>query len=391
MRCASHWSPSVRMSAMRRSPRRPSSVTMTSSSRHFWVVYVPESQICTRPAPYSPRGISPSKLAYSSGWSSVRTARWLRPGSVGSPLGSAQLTSTPSRSSRKSKCLRRASCSWITKVRPPGRGTGAASGTGSLVRSGSRIDRYRASRSDPGTASEPSGSPRSANSSSTSPISSWASPGSPISSHVRGAATHGRSRPRSEYGATVVLAAEFCDQSTSTLPSRKDLRCSETTSLGWSASSARASSFATAETCSLVAEPSRPAYRWMPFEPLVTGTLGRPIPSSSSRARCATSTHSSRPAPGPGSRSTTSRSGGPGAPSGPKRHCGTCSSSAAICANHTSVAGSVTSGYSVTRLEWRTRARASQSGAPGSSCLAKNASPAVPSTQRLRVTGRPRT
>jgi len=42
-------------------------VTMISSSCHFSASYQPWSQIVTVPAPYSPRGISPSNDAYSSG------------------------------------------------------------------------------------------------------------------------------------------------------------------------------------------------------------------------------------------------------------------------------------------------------------------------------------
>ena len=44
--------------------------------------------------------------------------------------------------------------------------------------------------------------------------------GSSSPSQVRGAATVGVVRPRSEYGAIVVLAALFCDQSRNTRPSR---------------------------------------------------------------------------------------------------------------------------------------------------------------------------
>ena len=56
----------------------------------------------TWPPPYSPFGMEPAKVAYSSGWSSVWTASRLSPVSVGGPFGTAQLTSTPSCSSRKS-------------------------------------------------------------------------------------------------------------------------------------------------------------------------------------------------------------------------------------------------------------------------------------------------
>src|SRR5262245_3283797 len=63
----------------------------------------------------------PSNVRYWSGWSSVWTARWLRPGSQGSPRGSAQDSSTPSCSSRRSQWRRVASCCWMTKRRcwPP--------------------------------------------------------------------------------------------------------------------------------------------------------------------------------------------------------------------------------------------------------------------------------
>ena len=53
---------------------------------------MPWSQISTVPAPYSPSGISPSNVAYSSGWSSTWTARCCCPGSSGTPFGTAQLS-----------------------------------------------------------------------------------------------------------------------------------------------------------------------------------------------------------------------------------------------------------------------------------------------------------
>ena len=105
----------------------------------------------TAPPPYSPRGIWPWKVAYSSGWSSVCTARWFCAGSSGTPFGSAQETSTPPRSSRKSQCSRRAWCSCTTKMPAcPPVPSGSPSGTGSGVRAGSRLPRYSASRSTPG-------------------------------------------------------------------------------------------------------------------------------------------------------------------------------------------------------------------------------------------------
>src|SRR5712692_2246110 len=69
----------------------------------------------TVPPPYSPFGISPANLKYSSGWSSTWTARWFFFGSGGMPLGTAHDTPTPSFSSRRSQCSRLAWCSWTTR------------------------------------------------------------------------------------------------------------------------------------------------------------------------------------------------------------------------------------------------------------------------------------
>src|ERR1022692_3323511 len=98
----------------------------------------------TCPPPYSPFGMSPSKLPYSSGWSSVRTARWFVAGSSGIPLGSAHDTRTPSRSRRKSQCRARAWCSWMTNTgRSSPRGPREpAVRIGSGVLAGSRLARY---------------------------------------------------------------------------------------------------------------------------------------------------------------------------------------------------------------------------------------------------------
>src|SRR5436190_2224728 len=60
----------------------------------------------------------PSKSPYSSGWSSTWTARRLSAGFRDGPLGTAHERSTPSISSRRSQCIRRAPCLWTTK-RPP--------------------------------------------------------------------------------------------------------------------------------------------------------------------------------------------------------------------------------------------------------------------------------
>src|SRR5690242_6346284 len=97
------------------------------------------------PPPYSPRGISPWNSRYSRGWSSVWTARWLRFGSGGIPRGTAHDSSTPSCSRRRSQCMLRAWCSWITN-RPPGSPpSGPPAGSG--VASKSRFWRYLSRRS----------------------------------------------------------------------------------------------------------------------------------------------------------------------------------------------------------------------------------------------------
>src|SRR5438445_9473935 len=98
----------------------------------------------TVPPPYSPFGISPANLKYSSGWSSTCTARWFFFGSGGMPLGTAHDTPTPSFSSRKSQCSRRAWCSWTTNrgALVSLRGTLAP---GSGVRLKSRFASYSAS------------------------------------------------------------------------------------------------------------------------------------------------------------------------------------------------------------------------------------------------------
>src|SRR5438105_6374228 len=138
------FSPLVWNSTYRPCRRLPWRTTMTSRSDHFSVSYVPSSQINTWPPPYSPFGISPANLKYSSGWSSTWTARWFFLGSGGMPLGTAHETPTPSRSRRKSQCRRRAWCSWTTNrgALVSLRGTLAP---GSGVRLKSRLASYSAS------------------------------------------------------------------------------------------------------------------------------------------------------------------------------------------------------------------------------------------------------
>src|SRR5580658_1089979 len=65
-------------------------------------VQVPSSHTMTVPPPYSPSGMTPSKLAYSTGWSSTCIARRLTEESSEGPLGTAQESSTPFHSRRKS-------------------------------------------------------------------------------------------------------------------------------------------------------------------------------------------------------------------------------------------------------------------------------------------------
>ncbi len=85
----------------------------------------------------------------------------------------------------------------------------------------------------------------------------------------------------------------------------------------------------------------------MPFDPEVFAYSVMPSSASRSRSSTATSQHFSIPAGGPGSRSKTSRSvRGLRARLG-TCHCGTCSSSAARFASHTSVASSSTTTKSI--------------------------------------------
>ena len=97
---------------------------------------VPRSHSITVPPPYCPCGIVPSKVAYESGWSSVRTASRFSSGSRLGPRVTAQLFRTPSTSSRKSQCSRVASCFWTMKLLPF---PGASVPAGSAVFAKSRL------------------------------------------------------------------------------------------------------------------------------------------------------------------------------------------------------------------------------------------------------------
>src|SRR3954466_15543893 len=69
--------------------------------------HCPRSQTIIGPAPYSPSGITPSKSAYSTGWSSVCIAKRFSAGSGCGPRGTAQDLSTPSHSGAD-----RSACAW---------------------------------------------------------------------------------------------------------------------------------------------------------------------------------------------------------------------------------------------------------------------------------------
>ncbi len=161
----------------------------------------------------------------------------------GMPRGTAQLASTPSRSSRRSQCSAVAWCSWMTKRgssavgrwsrRADSRAPVRASVRASASRCRWRADLVGAPRPPAWNPSGSSGSPiASARSSTSSQEQVARDPGSSSSSHVRGAATVGRARPRSEYGAIVVFAPLFWLQSMNTRPPRMHLRHLLTTRSG---------------------------------------------------------------------------------------------------------------------------------------------------------------
>src|SRR5512142_36197 len=89
----------------------------------------------------------PSKSAYSIGWSSTSTAIRLSAGSYDGPFGTAQLRSVPPSSRRKSQWRRRAACFCTTNRRGASSGSPPGRPNGSGVRPGSRMRRYRSSRS----------------------------------------------------------------------------------------------------------------------------------------------------------------------------------------------------------------------------------------------------
>ena len=157
---------------------------------------------------------------------------------------------------------------------------------------------------------------------------------------MRGAATVGCSRPRSEYGAIVVLDALFWLQSKNTLPARRLFVMVDVTSLGIAFSSCWATRLAKTVAPALLTGSFNGVYRCTPLLPLVSGKVVKPISVIKSRTAWATSQSWAIVTPSPGSRSKTNRVAGPGfsssalrrVHSATNRHCGTCTSSAACCA-----------------------------------------------------------
>ena len=222
----------------------------------------------------------------------------------------------------------------------------------------------------------------------TSSSSSCRSAGSAISSHVRGAATVGRAFPRSEYGLTVVFFPLFWLQSMNTRPVRSAFAMTAVMLSGCARCRCCARVLATLVTAMASLVPSRPAYRWMPLDPEVTGTQVSPMSSRISRHISATSAVSCNSTPGPGSRSSTSRSGFCGLPSAPKRHCGVCSSSAATWESHARVAEPSISGYALTLVVCWMVPVGTHAGAESSRSLRKKLCLSTPSGHLFLVTGR---
>ena len=184
-------------------------------------------------------------------------------------------------------------------------GLGLDFGTGSGVFDASRMLRYFVSLSASGTASSScaSRSPSLSTRSSTSSNRRCRSLGSSISSQVRGAATVGCSRPRSEYGAIVVFDPLFWLQSRNTLPARRLFVIVEVTSFGIAFSSCCATRLANTTAPRELTGSSSGAYRCRPLLPLVSGirASARCRPSGPGpRAPPRTAASSSRPRRGRG-------------------------------------------------------------------------------------------
>ncbi len=327
-------------------------------------------------------------------------ARLFRFVECGMPRGTAQLTSTPSRSRRRSQCSAVAWCSWMTKR-----------GSSSDEVRAERVGRHRLGRACPpcawrctrragrrpflalrrGIRAARAGRRSTSARSSTSSNSRWRRSGSSSSSHVRGAATVGSrasaQRVRRDRGLRAVVLAPVDEHPAR--PHRPSPSARRRARDGRPRSRGRARC-ATAVTWSLVCVPGSAAYRWMPLLPLVTGNGSSPIPFRMSRAQRATSAHSARPTPGPGSRSRTSRSALPRPAVGvesPLRDVQLEARDLREVDERRHVADRADSPW--LRSEWGIGIRCTHSGAPRSRSFAKNDGWSTPSGQRSRVTGRP--
>ena len=169
-------------------------------------------------------------------------------------------------------------------------------------------DPYRGSGDAPPT---PNKSPSTATRSRTSSARNTRSCGdrhASNSAHDTGADTDGTARARNEYGATVVFAGLFCDQSTNTRPGRNARAICHTTSPGDSPANRRATAFAYSDVRD--GDDTRTgAYTCNPFDPDVFTRGDNPSPSNTARTRHATAQHSTTDAGSPGSKSNTTRSG----------------------------------------------------------------------------------
>jgi hypothetical protein len=197
----------------------------------------------------------------------------------------------------------------------------------------------------------------------------------------------------------VVFDPEFWDQSRNTFPPRRALVMVAVTDDACSAWSSSAISLASAvvPSASRLSGPvcGRPAYRWRPLDPLVTGAPSSPRSASFSRTSRATAQHSVRPAGSPGSRSMTRRFGFRGRPVRVTVHWWTCSSSAARLTSQVSVARSSTTGNrsspaspSVRDPVVGTVTVRTHDGVPAGAFFSKKLRSSTPCGHRIRVTAR---
>ena len=183
---------------------------------------MPRSQISTLPAPYSPFGMIALEAAVLE-----RMVLDLHREVVGLAIGGHALRQRPAHQhavALEAEVVVQAArvvllddeARFARSVRCPARRPSARASSTDRASPG----RDRGPRRGGRPRAPRAGRPSSRRASSTSSNSSWARPGEVSSRQVRGAATVGRNRPRSEYGTTVVLAPLFWLQSSSTLPPR---------------------------------------------------------------------------------------------------------------------------------------------------------------------------